>query len=629
MIRILRQTPAVGASLLFHVGLLAAFAAIKFQLLDEKPLVAIQTIFVESRDEERPLEQVISIDNTPSANVSMLTGGVVSTNVAASTEPAVQQTRIDKSNSLQDPKVLNVSLVDVASDNLLGEAVGEGEINGEVGARAPGYGAALSRISAEIMRMMREQPVLVVWLFDASGSLADDREEIADEFHRIYEELSIARDEANASRLNFESLETMVCMFGERVTPLMREPTGDVKQVREAIGRIQQDEAGKENVFSGVISVLDQYAEACLKTKRKLAVVVVSDESGDDGSLVEDAIIKARDARAPVYFLGRESIFGYPYASVRVRDEETGIYVWPTISRGPETAMPEMLQWNGFGKRHGRNSENSSAGFGPYEQSRLARESGGIFFLLADLEENLAGENTQRQYDVLAMKEYKPLLLPRVEYIAQRDASRFRTTIWDIVTTLNPNTESGLNFGWIFPGTKEEFQRDAKREFDKAAKAIVVLNAAIAGLEKAKPLRAEESSSRWRAAYDLIYAQCLTYKVRLFQYCLSLDYRATEWPAFKNEKTNRLIRTHTQKLREPTERQLKATGVTSEEIERARKDAVAAFNRVISEHPGTPWALRADVEKRRAFGSGFREHFHNPQPRDPTKPNPRPKVPKL
>ena len=72
---------------------------------------------------------------------------------------------------------------------------------------------------------------------------------------------------------------------------------------------------------------------------------------------------------------------------MRIRDEETGIYVWPTISRGPETAEPEALQWTGFGRRHGRMAEHSSAGFGPYGQVRLARESGGIFFLLADVEE--------------------------------------------------------------------------------------------------------------------------------------------------------------------------------------------------------------------------------------------------
>ena len=91
----------------------------------------------------------------------------------------------------------------------------------------------------------------------------------------------------------------------------MREPSGDLAKIKNAIESISQDEAGKENVFSGVISVLDQYADACLKTKRKLVVIVVSDESGDDDEQLEVAVMKSREGRAPVYFLGRESVFGY------------------------------------------------------------------------------------------------------------------------------------------------------------------------------------------------------------------------------------------------------------------------------------------------------------------------------
>ena len=628
MLNVFRQTPAVLASVLFHAGLLAVFAAIKFQLLDEVPLSAIRTIFDEERQQEQ-LTQNLTVEKDVSENLSLVTGGLQSTNVGASTAPPVSQTRIEKSESLRDPKVLNVGMIDLPGAALLGEAVGEGQVNGVVGAREAGYGSALSRISREIMRQMREQPVLVVWLFDASGSLADDREEINEEFHRIYEELNIAKEQANHRKKSFESLETMVCMFGETVVPLMPAPSGDVKAIRNAIKAISQDEAGKENVFTGVSTVLDEYAELCQRAKRKLMIIVVSDESGDDGQLLEEVVVKAREAKAPVYFLGRESVFGYPWASVKFLDEETGIYVWPTISRGPETAAPEALQWTGFGKRHGWMSEHTSAGFGPYEQVRLARESGGIFFLLADVEEDLAGQNTQHVYDDLAMKEYRPLLLPRVQYVRDRNASAFRDSIWKIIANLNPNTDEQLNFGWRFSGERAAFTVQAKQEFDKTMRAVGLLTASVKQLERIRRLRAGEPSQRWRAAYDLVYAQCFTYKVRLFQYALALDYRMSAWPQFEDERTNRLDRMTTRELRAPDQRQLKLTGISLEEMEQARKEAVAAFDRVSAEHPGTPWALRADIEKRRGFGTKFREVQHYPKPREPGEKPVRPKVPNL
>lgn len=625
----LRQLPAVASSLLFHVGLLAVFAAIKFQLLEERRPVAVQTIFEEKKDQEQ-LTQRLTVEKEVSKNLSLVSGGLQSTNVGALAEPPVQQTRIDQSESLQDPKVLNVGMIDMPGVELLGAAVGEGQVNGVVGAREAGYGSALSRISQELMRQMREQPVLAVWLFDASGSLADDRTEIIEEFHRVYKELNIAKEQADKRRQKVESIETMICMFGAGVTPLMREPTGDIEQVKKAIEAIKDDESGKENLFSAVSTVLDQYAKICLRTKRKLTIIVVSDESGDDGQMLEEVVQKAREGKAPVYFLGRESVFGYPYASVEYIDEATGYRFWPTISRGPETAEPEAMQWDGWGARHGRMAEHSVAGFGPYEQVRLARESGGIFFLLADLEENLAGGNVHQQYDILAMKEYRPLLLPRKEYLEQRAASPFRDSLWKIIATLNPNSDGQLNFGWRFSGERAAFTDQAKNEFNKAMRAIGLLTTAINQFKRIEPLRASEASQRWRAAYDLAYAQCLTYKVRMFQWALALDYQMTVWPKFQNERTNRLDRMHTQELRKPDERQLKLTGISLEEMEQARTDAIAAFDRVIAQHPGTPWAVRADIEKRRGFGAGFREIQYYPPPRDPNNPPPpRPPEPKL
>ena len=612
MLDLFRQAPAVGASIVFHVGLLACFAAIKFQLMDDRPKVAVQTLLEEEREQEQ-FTQELTVNTDVSENLSVVSGGVVSTAVGASSAPPVNQKKIDQSETLQDPKVLNVSMVDMPSVNMLGEAVGEGEINGDTGAHVEGYGAALSRISQELMRMMREKPVLAVWMFDASSSLADDRAEINAQFDKIYKELNIATEEAKTRKRKVESIETVICQFGDGYVALTEKPTADLSEIRGAIERIGEDKSGKENVFSSLMAGMEEYGRLAKRTNRKLAIIVVSDESGDDGTVVEEAIAKSKQMRAPVYFLGRESIFGYPYAAVELKDEETGLPIWPRISRGPETALPEALQWTGFGHRHGWGAENASAGFGPYTQVRLARESGGIFFLLADVEENLAGIDRRRAYDPDSMKEYEPLLLPRKEYINERARSDFRTTVGKVIDTLDPNSDNELNMQWLFPIDKIEFGRDAQKEFQKAAKAFQLTTNAIKVLEDVREDRASEASSRWRAAYDLVYAQCLAYQVRMFQYMLALDRQITEWPEITKDNTNRWRRVGSREMFPPTEKQLKATKITQEDLEESRRKAIETYETVMKNHPGTPWALRAEREKGRGFGIRFVEHFHDPR----------------
>ncbi|MFN9040798.1 MAG: VWA domain-containing protein, partial [Planctomyces sp.] len=160
--------------------------------------------------------------------------------------------------------------------------------------------------------------------------------------------------------------------------------------------------------------VISNYKATAVRGKRKLAVIVVSDESGDDGQFVEEAVAQARNARAPVYFLGRESTFGFPYAHQRWVDEPTKEEFWIRIRRGPETPFPECLQWNGLHTRW----DVQNSGFGPYEQVRIARETGGIFFVLPGEETTLVGmgANDRRKYDFLEMREYQPDLLARPAY---------------------------------------------------------------------------------------------------------------------------------------------------------------------------------------------------------------------
>ena len=80
-----------------------------------------------------------------------------------------------------------------------------------------GYGAALSRLTQELIRLMRERRVIAVWMFDESNSMKDDQREIASEFHKVYEELGIQQAQDARIKKKGEVLTTSILGFGDRI----------------------------------------------------------------------------------------------------------------------------------------------------------------------------------------------------------------------------------------------------------------------------------------------------------------------------------------------------------------------------------------------------------------------------
>jgi hypothetical protein len=409
----------------------------------------------------------------------------------------------------------------------------------------------------------------------------------------------------------------MICSFGNGIRKVTPKPTSDLKDIQSAIGRIEDDNSGIEKIFGAISEVISEYGATAQRSHRKLAIIVVTDESGDDEELLEEVVEKTRQYKAPVYMLGREAIFGYKYARQLWIDPETQLPFWPRISRGPESAFAECLQYDGF---HDRSWEATSSGFGPYAQIRLVKDSGGIFFLLSRDETELIGwgARTPRKFDDIAMKEYEPLLVDRREYVRQRDASPFRKTLWEVVSRLNPESDPELNLARHgYPMDKKAFVEFGRGQFERTLRTMHLLKEAVDRLESVKELRAQERDSRWRAGFDLAYAQCLAYRVRLFQLLLAIDRHVVTDEKPVRPKSNHWDVSHIQELLEPSEQQIKATKVDLAELESERQKAIAAYQLVIDEHPSTPWALRAQTELAGGFGVKFIDDFEDPRYADP------------
>jgi hypothetical protein len=223
------------------------------------------------------------------------------------------------------------------------------------------------------------------------------------------------------------------------------------------------------------------------------------------------------------------------------------------------------------------------------------------------------------------MKEYLPVLTPRRDYVAERDGSKFRSTIWQVIVKLNPHLDPQLNLEhYHFSTNKEDFLKQGQENFNRGKRAMELLNQAVAMLEKVGPLRESERSQRWRANYDLLLAQCKAYRVRIFQYLMVLDRHARNWAPLSNPKNNKWLVRRTPRLLDIDPVQIKATKVDAAELVRQREEAEQLFKQVIANHPRTPWANRSEFELAQGFGMEMLDYFWDPRYSSPSIKRPTP-----
>ena len=630
------RTASVAISVLAHVVLLGSLAMLGYAANSEDKPIEIETVFVEEQD-RLPEEFQQMEDSDEVADTFNLVSGSVSNVVGQS--QAAQQTIAPKVNRVLDAPEVQVEVATITSPSLseIADDLGEADIKGEVGAVVQGYGPALDRLTKELLRMLRNNRLTVVWLFDESESMKDDQQDLKKRLNRVYKELELAEDDPSwkekmkrqrRSTNKDDILQTIIASYGNDYHVHTPRATSDLEALMAAIDRIPVDDTGNEHMCQALLNALNQY-KGVLRADRKLVIIVVSDESGDDGLLVEDVRKEARRLKTPMYFLGREAVFGSLYAHVRWRQPETGRLFFLPIRRGPETPFSEQLQFDGLRRRR----DSQMSGFGPYEQVRLARDTGGIFFQLPHEEADI---NDFQAYKLAAaeMREYLPSLDSRRDYVAQRQSSDFRVAIWDVIALLNPYdaANSGLELPEreFFAVNPNQSSPQAARRIQQVVRILGAMSAAQARLESVRELRGREPSPRWRANYDLLVAQTFAYRVRLFQYAIGLDQFAKTMPQrIKNKKSNRWsIHVGTNNLMYPDEAQTNALKVSKEDIDTAYKMARQLFAEIIEEHPNTPWSQRAEWEEKRGYGVRFGEHyFPPPPPPDPNAP-PRPPRPK-
>lgn len=484
---------------------------------------------------------------------------------------------------------------------------------GKIGEGVQGAAGAIDRLTFEILQSLEERPTLVVWLFDQSGSLIRQREEIRGRFDQIYEELGIviAEREENLSRDERRDLPllTSIIGFGQEVKLFTDEPIDDLAEIKTVVDGLPIDTSGWERPFTAIELAVDRYKSLRRTSgdgpERNVILVVVSDERGDDLDRLESAIKSCRRYGMPVYVIGTPAPFGREHLMVKYVDPDPQFDQtpqWAEVDAGPESLMPEMVRIGFSG-----NFEDEpviDSGFGPYGLTRLAYETGGIFFTVHP-NRNVSrdvrrGEiepfasDLRRFFDPNVMSRYRPDYLSPQDYEKRLKASPLRTSLVAAAmqaapVLVRPMTRFVKRSEAQLAGELTRAQQDAAKLEPSLVRLATILEP---GLKE----RERETTPRWRAGYDLAMGRVLAQKVRTETYNAMLA-KAKRGLTFEDAKNNTWLILPDDEIS------------VGSKWEREAELAKQLLQEVIDQHPGTPWGYLASQELASPLGWKWHEEF--------------------
>jgi len=592
------ELPAFLVSLAMHGLLLVGLAFVGYHVHRQAQREFESRVVDNLVTSESPFQD---LDQSASPPVSEPTSGSFAPSLAAtitSVPSSAGRILVSSSDSTRGiaPELIKLDVrrateVVVPTATMLGQTV---SIHGNGAELVGGIEGAVDRIAIEILRRLEQGRTLVVWAFDASGSLQAERQRLGKHIETVYSHIQ----QLDESRLSADNgLLTMVVSFGHDHRSLLPKPTAERSEIIEAINSVPLDATGIETTFTTVADIVrhwGHYRDSHNQVYRAM-VIVVTDEVGDDEERLEDAISLAVRAKMPVYVLGSQAIFGRTEGFMDYVDPKTKqVYRGLLVRQGPESVMLEQIRlpfWYG-----GPQYEIVEAGFGPYALSRLASATGGIYFVTRF--------NTRRMgFDPARMREYKPDWISRADYERQVGRSPLRQAVLTAAQVTQQKLP-GMPSMYFPAADGPEFKEVMSLNQAVAERTAYTVDEALGPINAVVKLRDREASRRWQAHYDLIRGRLLAMKVRCHEYNWACARMKKDPPKFSNTKANawRLVPDQTIQY--------------SDKAAAAGREAQTLLGRVVNEHPATPWALLAQRELENPFGFKWTESYVPPRRRN-------------
>ena len=593
------DTTAWAVSLLIHVVALLGLALIGIQKID-LPSSAI-TIVAEVEPIEEDLliapEMVVAPEESSPA-ASDAQNLEVATAVASeiSDDPVVT---VDVAEAFEGEIAIDpLDLPPTAAD--LGAFLQTGRIGeGDTGVGIAGTGGAVDRLTVEIAASLQQRTTVVCWVFDQSVSLAGQRREIAERLDRVFEELGLAARESHGHELL-----NLVFAYGQKVNPVVTQPTQETAPVVSAIDSIPVDESGVEMTFTAIAEAAKKAKQARISpSKRNVMIIAFTDEVGDDQQYADQVAAFCRTQAMRVYVVGVPAPFGMREVRIKFKEFDPKYdndVQWAAVEQGPESLYPEVVR-----VRSGREADEPiDSGFGPFSLSKLCAETGGIYFCV-HANRNAAGRVADREvadmasglryfFDSEVMRAYRPDYQSAAKIDQLLAGNRAMKALVEAARSseVAPMVSPLLEFPRRDDGALAQLLGDAQK---KAAVLQPKIDALYGLLAAGLSDRDKVEEKRWQAGYDLALGRVLALKIRTDAYNIMLA-QAKAGMKFKDPKNDT--------WRLEVDNDISAVGSQTEKL---ALQARMLLKRVVDEHPGTPWAHYAAAELRQPLGYRWEE----------------------
>lgn len=518
---------------------------------------------------------------------------------------------------------------------------------------------ALGGVVGEIEARLREGDLLVVWLFDASVSMDEDRPRVAARLDQMFQQHS------QRNRSDTGILMNAVVAFGAGWRQLVA-PTAQGGRIVKAATEVPSDPTGLENTFGAVQWAVNQYGK---RWHGPIMVVIWTDESGDDVGKLEASIALCRERNVSVSVMGPSAILSRDLGTQAWTHGPTGRMFLLPVHRGPDTALLERVRlpyWHEtrpplfsamardplrivermvasdpwqldgpagqqpagapgmplapnlpfppFGPWYGGEQlEQMVSGYGPYALTRLTVQTRGSFTIFdrpAD----------RGPFSLATMGPYRPdyRAVDEVARDIQEHPLRRAVTGVAVLTAEECPAVPQLVFfassGFPLYYSPPSFRHALRASLERQE---VVVRRNLALVEKALALfgpggmeveYGAEDSPRWRAWHDLTRGRLLAIRVRNLEYafaCKALTARLLDPNA-------NFVRFHA------------ADAIRSgPSTERDAREARRLLDRCVTAHRGTPWQYLAERELDYPLGIDFQQTVVPPpvpQPATPAMP---------
>ncbi len=192
------------------------------------------------------------------------------------------------------------------------------------------------------------------------------------------------------------------------------------------------------------------------------------------------------------------------------------------------------------------------------------------------------------EFDPKLRPRYAPEYLSQSEYDELLQANAARRAVVEAAKL--PHTPAAKELVYEFDGTDEPKLKRALTDAQKqVARLEPSLQARYARLEPGQRDRAKLTRPRWRAAYDLAWGRALAARARVEGYNAVLA-QLKLGRKFAREGSTLWVLSPSDSLEVGTE------------YENLVRGAKTTLQRVIDEHPGTPWARLAQLELQAKLG---------------------------